>query len=360
MGFKKGMMIGFFAMALGAFIFVPAAFTRTYEIFLLGLFTIGIGLAILQTAANPYITILGPKERAAQRISIMGICNKGAGILAPILFAAVILRPTDQALFDQLAHMSSQERTHELDELIRRVIIPYSVLGITLILIGLGVKYSPLPEINTEEENEELAAANSDKSNIFQFPHLVLGAIAIFIHVGTQVIAIDTIINYAGSMNIPLLEAKVFPSYTLFVTICGYLLGIICIPRIISQVNALRICTVLGLFLTLLIVFCKSDVAILGHQTDISIWFVVLLGFGNSLIWAGIWPLALDGLGRFTKLGGSLLIMGLCGNAILPLAYGYFADVYDLRTAYWVLFPCYLYLIFYAIRGYQIKKWKLN
>ena len=358
MGFKKGMMIGFFAMALGAFIFVPAALTRTYEIFLLGLFTIGIGLAILQTAANPYITILGPKERAAQRISIMGICNKGAGILAPILFAAVILRPTDQALFDQLAHMSPQERAHELDELIRRVIIPYSVLGITLILIGLGVKYSPLPEINTEEENEELAAANSDKSNIFQFPHLVLGAVAIFIHVGTQVIAIDTIINYAGSMNIPLLEAKVFPSYTLFVTICGYLLGIICIPRIISQVNALRICTILGLFLTLLIVFCKSDVAILGHQTDISIWFVVLLGFGNSLIWAGIWPLALDGLGRFTKLGGSLLIMGLCGNAILPLAYGHFADIYDLRTAYWVLFPCYLYLIFYAVHGHRIKKWK--
>lgn len=359
MGFKKGMMIGFFAMALGAFIFVPAALTRTYEVFLLGLFTIGIGLAILQTAANPYITILGPKERAAQRISIMGICNKGAGILAPILFAAVILRPTDQALFDQLVHMSPIERAHELDELIRRVIIPYSVLGMALIVIGLGIKYSPLPEINTEEENEELAAANSDKSNIFQFPHLILGAIAIFIHVGTQVIAIDTIINYAGSMNIPLLEAKVFPSYTLFVTICGYLLGIICIPRFISQVNALRICTILGIFLTLLIVSSKGEVVVLGHHTDISIWFVVLLGFGNSLIWAGIWPLALDGLGRFTKLGGSLLIMGLCGNAILPLAYGYFADIYDLRTAYWVLFPCYLYLIFYAIRGYQVKKWKL-
>lgn len=359
MGFKKGMMIGFFAMALGAFIFVPAALTRTYEVFLLGLFTIGIGLAILQTAANPYITILGPKERAAQRISIMGICNKGAGILAPILFAAVILRPTDQALFDQLAHMSPIERAHELDELIRRVIVPYSVLGIALIVIGLGIKYSPLPEINTEEENEELAVANSDKTNIFQFPYLILGAVAIFIHVGTQVIAIDTIINYAGSMDIPLLEAKVFPSYTLFVTICGYLLGIICIPRFISQVNALRICTILGALLTLLIVFCKSDVVIFGHQTDISIWFVVLLGFGNSLIWAGIWPLALDGLGRFTKLGGSLLIMGLCGNAILPLAYGYFADAYSLRTAYWVLFPCYLYLIFYAIHGHQVKKWKL-
>ncbi|MEH6306695.1 sugar MFS transporter [Olivibacter sp. CPCC 100613] len=357
LGFKKGMMIGFFAMALGALIFVPAALSRTYGIFLLGLFTIGIGLAILQTAANPYITILGPKERAAQRISIMGICNKGAGILAPILFAAVILKPTDQALFEQLAHMGAAERAQELDELIRRVIAPYTVLGMALILIGLGVRYSPLPEINTEEEDEQVAAANSDKHSIFQFPHLILGAVAIFIHVGTQVIAIDTIINYAGSMDIPLLEAKVFPSYTLFVTICGYCLGIICIPRWISQVNALRICTLLGAALTLLIIFARGNVSILGHDTDISIWFVVLLGFGNSLIWAGIWPLALDGLGRFTKLGGSLLIMGLCGNAILPLAYGYFADAYNLRMAYWVLFPCYLYLIYYAAYGHKIRKW---
>jgi len=357
LGFKKGMMVGFFAMALGALIFVPAALSRTYGIFLLGLFTIGIGLAILQTAANPYITILGPKERAAQRISIMGICNKGAGILAPILFAAVILKPTDQALFEQLTHMGVAERAQELDELIRRVIAPYTVLGITLVLIGLGVRYSPLPEINTEEEDEQVAAANSDKHSIFQFPHLILGAVAIFIHVGTQVIAIDTIINYAGSMDIPLLEAKVFPSYTLFVTICGYCLGIICIPRWISQVNALRICTLLGAALTLLIIFVRGNVSILGHHTDISIWFVVLLGFGNSLIWAGIWPLALDGLGRFTKLGGSLLIMGLCGNAILPLAYGYFADAFNLRMAYWVLFPCYLYLIYYAAYGHKIRKW---
>lgn len=357
LGFKKGMMVGFFAMALGALIFVPAALSRTYGIFLLGLFTIGIGLAILQTAANPYITILGPKERAAQRISIMGICNKGAGILAPILFAAAILKPTDQALFEQLTHMGVAERAQELDELIRRVIAPYTVLGITLVLIGLGVRYSPLPEINTEEEDEQVAAANSDKHSIFQFPHLILGAVAIFIHVGTQVIAIDTIINYAGSMDIPLLEAKVFPSYTLFVTICGYCLGIICIPRWISQVNALRICTLLGAALTLLIIFARGNVSILGHHTDISIWFVVLLGFGNSLIWAGIWPLALDGLGRFTKLGGSLLIMGLCGNAILPLAYGYFADAFNLRMAYWVLFPCYLYLIYYAAYGHKIRKW---
>jgi FHS family L-fucose permease-like MFS transporter len=345
-GFKKGMMIGFWAMALGAFIFVPAALTRTYEIFLLGLFTIGIGLAVLQTAANPYITVLGPKERAAQRISIMGICNKGAGILAPIIFAAVILRATDTDLFKALDTMSEPEKNAALDELIRRVIVPYACVGTVLFLLGLMVRFSPLPEINTEKESDEVAAANSTKKSILEFPHLVMGAIAI-----------DTIIGYADSMKIDLLEAKVFPSYTLFATICGYIIGIICIPKFISQVNTLRLCTILGIIFTLLIIYAHGQVTFLGHSSDISIWFVVLLGLANSLVWAGIWPLALDGLGRFTKLGASVMIMGLCGNAIMPMVWAYFADLYNLRLAYWVLFPCYLYLAFYAFHGHRVRSW---
>ncbi|OJV20979.1 MAG: glucose/galactose MFS transporter [Dyadobacter sp. 50-39] len=358
-GFKKGMMIGFWAMALGAFIFVPAAMSRTYEIFLMGLFTIGIGLAILQTAANPYITILGSKERAAQRISIMGICNKAAGILSPIVFAAVILKPTDTDLFAQLGTMSDAERGAALDELIRRVINPYIALGTFLFVLGYLVFKSPLPEIDTEHETQEIASANAGKKSIFDFPHLILGALAIFLHVGTQVIAIDTIIGYANSMGIDLLEAKVFPSYTLFCTICGYLIGITVIPKFLSQVNALRICTLLGTIFTLLIIFTHGQVTFLGHTTDISIWFVVLLGLANSLVWAGIWPLALDDLGRFTKLGASVMIMGLCGNAIMPLFYGHFADVVNVREAYWVLLPCYLYLVFYAVKGHKLRKWGL-
>ena len=359
-GFKKGMMIGFWVMAIGAFIFIPAALSRTYEVFLLGLFTLGTGLAILQTAANPYITVLGPKERAAQRISIMGICNKGAGILAPLIFAAVILRVGDTELFNQLSTMGDAEKNAALDELIRRVIVPYSIVGTVLFGLGLMVRFSPLPEIDTEHESSEVAVANSGKTSIFQFPHLILGAFAIFVHVGTQVIAIDTIIGYANYMHIDLMEAKVFPSYTLFVTICGYVIGISLIPKFISQVNMFRICTLLGLIFTLLIIFIQGTVNFLGHITDISIWFVVLLGLANSLVWAGIWPLALDGLGRFTKLGASIMIMGLCGNAIMPLFYGYFADLYDVRIAYWVLFPCYLYLVFYALHGHTIRNWNFK
>ena len=356
-GFKKGIMYGLWVMAIGVFIFIPAALSRTYEIFLLGLFTIGSGLAILQTAANPYITILGPSEKAAKRISFMGICNKGAGILAPLIFASVIFKVADSEMLKQLPLMSAIERSAALDELIRRVILPYSILGTVLVILGVLIRFSPLPEIDTEQEDEELSTLNADKKSLFDFPYLILGILAIFFHVGTQVIAIDTIIAYANTLGMPIMEAKVFPSYTLFTTIIGYSLGIILIPKYISQVNVLRICTLLGVVLTLLIIYTHGNYTILGHTTDISIWFIVLLGLANSLVWAGIWPVALKNLGRFTKIGASTLIMALCGSAIFPLIYGYLADLYNVRTAYWILFPCYLYLVFYAFYGYLIKRW---
>ena len=361
-GFKKGMMIGFFTMAAGAFIFVPSAMTRTYALFLVGLFTIGLGLAILQTAANPYITILGPQERAAQRFSMMGIFNKAAGILAPLLLAAVILKATDNDMVAQLPRMSGAEKDAALDEFIRRVIPPYVVVGVLLIVLGLLVRISPLPEINEEGPPADAKALAGEAVQpgiwgVLQFPHLVLGAVAIFFHVGAQVIAVDTIVGYAGSMQIPLTEAKVFPSYTLFAQICGYLLGIALIPKVIRQVWALQFCTALGVVLTLLIVYTQGQVVFLGHTSDISLWFVVLLGFANSMIWAGLWPLALDGLGPYIKTGAALMIMGLSGNALMPLVYGYYADLHDLRTAYWVLLPCYLYLVFYACYGYRIRWW---
>lgn len=159
-------------------------------------------------------------------------------------------------------------------------------------------------------------------------------------------------------MNISLLNAKSFPSYTLSATIIGYLLGLALIPRFLSQLLALKICIVLGICFTIAILYAHGSVNLLGLQADVSIWFVVLLGFANSMIWAGIWPLALDGLGRFIKIGSSILIMGLSGNAILPLIYGYTADHSSLRLAYCVLLPCYVYLFFYAYYGHKLKTWK--
>ena len=363
-GFKRGIMYGFMLTALGAFLFVPAALVRQFEIFLIGLFSIGTGLAILQTAANPYVTIIGPIESAARRISIMGICNKFAGIISPLIFAASILKADDSELFSLIESgtLDAITKSAMLDELIQRVIVPYAILGGLLVLAGIGIRYSILPEINTDEQNatDEKENGHNSKKSIFDFPYLILGALAIFFHVGTQVIAIDTIINYANSMGIDLLEAKVFPSYTLACTMIGYILGILIIPKYVSQTKALIICTVLGLLLSFGVVFADFNVTLFGHQANISIFLLCALGFPNALIYAGIWPLSIHGLGKFTKTGSSLLIMGLCGNAILPLIYGYFAEVYDLRIGYWILIPCFLYLIFFATKGHKINSWKRN
>lgn len=363
-GFKRGIMYGFMLTALGAFLFVPAALVRQFEIFLIGLFSIGTGLAILQTAANPYVTIIGPIESAARRISIMGICNKFAGIISPLIFAALILKADDSELFSLIESgtLDAITKSAMLDELIQRVIVPYAILGVLLVLAGIGIRYSILPEINTDEQNatDEKENGHNSKKSIFDFPYLILGALAIFFHVGTQVIAIDTIISYANSMEIDLLEAKVFPSYTLACTMIGYILGIIIIPKYVSQTNALITCTIVGLLLSFGVVFADFNVTLFGHQANISIFLLCALGFPNALIYAGIWPLSIHGLGKFTKTGSSLLIMGLCGNAILPLIYGYFAEVYNLRIGYWILIPCFLYLIFFATKGHKINSWKRN
>ncbi len=358
-GFKKGMMFGLWFMALGALLFIPAACTRMYSLFLTGLFSIGTGLAILQTAANPYVIVIGPLESAARRISIMGLCNKFAGIIAPLIFAAVVLKTSDSQLFAQLDEgwMTDVERAAALDELIRRVIPPYAVLAVFLFLFGVFVRYSSLPEINTQEQNSTSGEEGTARTSIFQYPYLILGVVAIFFHVGSQVIAIDTIIGYGSSMGLDLNEVKTFPSYTMICTLIGYFIGILLIPRVLSQRRALQICTLTGMALSLAVIFVAGGVTLFGHQTDISIWFLVLLGMPNALVYAGIWPLAIRNLGRFTNLGSSLLVMGLCGNAFLPVIYGALADEVGVRLAYWVLIPCYLYLIFYAFYGYKIEHW---
>lgn len=360
-GYKKGMMYGFFALAFGALLFVPAALTRMYEVFLAGLFTMGSGLAVLQAAANPYITVVGPIESAARRISMMGICNKFAGIVSPLVFAAVVLGSSQETLeLVESGILSGAAKDAALGELLQGVIVPYSILSVLLIAVGLFIRYSVLPDINPEDEDEDVAKANTGKTSVFQFPYLILGVIALFLHVGTQVIAIDTIINYAGSMGIGLMEAKFFPAYTLGATILGYGLGILLIPKIISQKNALICCTVIGLLLSLGVIFADAEVSLFGHDANLSIWFLASLGFPNSLIYAGIWPHAIRGLGRFTKIGSSFLVMALCGNAVLPLVYGQMADMTSLRIAYWVLIPCFIYLIYYAVSGYRITRWSVG
>lgn len=360
-GYKRGMMIGLWIMAFGALLFVPAAYLRTYPIFLAGLFSLGIGLAILQSAANPYVTIIGNKESAASRLSIVGSFNKLAGILANLIFAAVVIGESDRKIMEAIKNglYVGVARTEALDQLIRSVIMPYSILAVLLFIFGFVIRYSVLPEIDNSTQNASQAAIKNERKSIFQYPHLILGVVAIFFHVGSQMISLATIINYAGTMGLSLEgQAKNFPSYTMSFTFLGYLLGIFLIPKVISQKNALIVSTVLGFILSLLVIFALLPVRILGLETDISIWFLVLMGLPNALIYAGIWPLAIRELGKLTNLGSSMLVMGLSGSAIIPLIYSSVAEKFDMRTAYWVLIPCFVYLIFYATVGHKIASWR--
>lgn len=355
-GFKTGMSLGFLIMATGTMLFVPAAYFKQYAVFLLALLVIGIGLAIVQTAVNPYVTLLGKQEHAARRISIMGICNKVAGIIAPVFLGSFIFLNKDQQFINALHHMQPVAKEIFLTGFIRRVIPPYIVVSLVLAALGALVRLPILPEIEVQQQDDQPSAPQK----IIHYPHLILGALAIFFHVGSQVVAIDTVISYTRDMGLPMEKARYFPSAVLFMTICGYFLGIVFVPWKFSQLTALRICSSLGLSLSVLVLFCRMQFSLWGHTLSVSVIFLTMLGLANSMIWACIWPLSLDRLGNKVRVGSSLLIMGLCGNAIMPLIYGYLADHIGLQNAYVILLPCYAYLVFFAIRGYKLNTWKLR
>lgn len=289
------MALGLLVMAVGAFIFVPAAKSRAYELFLLGLFVQGTGLALLQSAANPYITILGPMESAAKRISIMGICNKVAGALAPIALGAIALRDID-SLSVRIENMDPSRRMAELDLLSGRVITPYLFIAVILAGLAIMIYYSALPEVEIDEEDASLAASNQSKTSIMHFPHLLKGTLVMFMYIGVEVIAGDTVISYGLEQGIPAATSKFFTTYTLIAMILGYLIGIITIPKYLSQEKAMQISGILGIILGIAAIFSDGFISVL---------FISLLGLANALVFPAIWPLALAGLGRFTKMGSS-------------------------------------------------------
>ncbi len=367
-GFKNGMSIGLWIMAAGALIFIPAAMTRTFSLFLLGLFVEGAGMAMLQTASNPYITIIGPPESAAKRMSIMGIANKFAGAIAPIILASIILKDS-HVLEEKLAQAADEvTRIALLDELASRVVMPYIVMTIALVLLGLLLKFAHLPEVDTDAEDSASSESNSRRTSVWQFPHLILGVIALFFYVGVEVIAGDSIIRYGQSIGVAMESAKYFTSLTLLGMIIGYTCGIIFIPRYFSQVTALKGSTILGVLFSLGAIFTPSHIVFTIPFIDImtfksielvlpvTVLFVALLGLANALVWPAMWPLTLAGLGRFTKTGSALMVMAIAGGALLPLLYGKLAVDFSTQTAYWICVPSYLIVMYYAFMGHKAGK----
>ncbi len=365
-GFKMGMSVGLWVMAVGAVVFIPAAISRTYGLFLTGLFVQGTGLALLQTAVNPYVTIIGPRESAAKRISIMGIANKFAGVVAPIILASVLLKDSNVIEEKLATSLDAGARAVLLDEMARGVIVPYIIMAIVLVLLGLLIMFVHLPDVDTDAEDEEVGVANVKKTSIWQFPHLLLGVLALFFYVGVEVIAGDSIIRYGQSLGVSMDSAKYFTSLTMTFMILGYVLGIALIPKYLKQGDALKICAILGVIFSIGALIAPADKVFTMPFIDlmtfeplhlvlpVTVLFVALLGFANSLVWPAMWPLALNSLGKFTKTGSAMLIMAIAGGAIIPLLYGKLADLSSTQAAYWICIPCYLVIMFYAFYGYKI------
>lgn len=366
-GFRNGMTVGLAVMAVGAILFIPAAFLRSYLLFLTGLFVLGTGLALLQTAVNPYVTIIGPIESAANRISIMGICNKVAGVLAPILLASVLLKDAESIKANLFELTDNTQRAALLNELALRLVTPYLLMAAFLALLAIMIRFAHLPEIDPEK-NEVMADSTNSHKSIFKYPHLLLGVFALFFYVGVEVIAGDTIIRYGESLHIAMSSAKYFTSLVLIFMVMGYFIGVALIPKVISQKNALIVCASLGIILTLSAVFVSSASVVYIPFIDLitfnpveltipyTVFFIAMLGLANSLVWPAIWPLALKGVGVHVKLGSALLIMAIAGGAILPLVYGWLTQILNsTQQAYWIAIPCYLVILYYAVSGHKVK-----
>ncbi|WP_115571876.1 sugar MFS transporter [Xanthomonas campestris] len=345
-GMKKGLALSLVVMALGAAGFGQFATQRWYPGALAGLFVIGSGLALLQTAINPYISILGPIESAARRIALMGICNKIAGILAPILIGSLVLHGIGD-LSTQVAAADAATKQQLLNAFAAKIHAPYLVMSGVLLVLAVGVLFSPLPELKASEANATPGSAGAaQKSSIFQFPHLWLGVLCLFVYVGVEVMAGDAIGTYGHGFNLPLDSTKLFTSYTLGAMLLGYIAGLVLIPRVISQARYLSVSALLGVLFSL--------GALLTHGY-VSVGFVAALGFANAMMWPAIFPLAIRGLGRFTEIGSALLVMGIAGGAIIPQLFAILKQHYDFQVVFAALMvPCYLYILFYSLRGHRV------
>ncbi len=351
LGTKKGMVVGLGIMSLACFLFIPAANSRSYVGFLSALFLMGTGLTLLQTASNPYVSVIGPIESAANRISIMGICNKLAGIIGSIFIGGILLKNADA--IDETLKVTTDltAKTAILNDLVSRVIVPYSIMGVVFLVISYLIYISSLKDISEQLTEEEDTKLSMSKTSIFQFRHVWFGALAIFMYVAAEVMAGDLIGVYGKKLGFDTDATKYFTSFGLIGLLIGYLLSIVIIPKYIKQEVWLSICSILGIILAIASYFATPYMAI---------FFLASLGFANAVMWPAIFPLGIKELGRFTNIGSGLLIMGIVGGAVVPPFYGWLYEKanigLDFRSAFLVLMvACYAYIFWFGKVGHKTE-----
>lgn len=360
-GYRKAMSVGLWMISAGCLLYIPAAQTQSFALFLVAQFVLGTGLTLLQTASNPYIVKIGPEETAAVRISIMGILNKLAGVIAPMIFTALVLGEFSDVSAKSVAAMSEVDRAAKVNTLADGLIYPYFWMAIALAVLGFALLKSGLPELNLSDKGADSNDTNEASNSVFAYPHLILGALTLFVYVGVEVIAGDTIGLFGSRLG--LANATTLTSFTMAFMVIGYCLGLLLIPRLMTERHALLCSAGLGMLLSVAVVFSSTEATFVSQilwgwmgigLVPNTIAFIALLGFANAMVWPAVWPLALKGLGSLTAKGSALLIMGIAGGAILPLVYGLLSESVGNQSAYWMMIPCYIFIFYYALIGCRI------
>ncbi|MCL3780483.1 glucose/galactose MFS transporter [Prolixibacteraceae bacterium JC049] len=327
-GYKRTMALSFLMFAVGFYLFIPSASMESLPLFLLASFISGMGNTFLQASVNPYITILGPIESAATRMSFMGIANKLAWPIAPLFLSLVIGKEVEDVT---LADTS----------------FPFYIIIGVFLLLGLLALMAKLPEVKAageDEDSEEACPYAETKTSVFQFPHLLLGVLALFLYVGVETISLGTLVDYAETLKLP--NAEIYAWVAPIGMVIGYICGAILIPKYISQATALRVCAISAIFGSLMVVMVPEAY---------SIYFIAFMALGCSLMWPALWPLAMKDLGKFTKAGSSLMVIAIVGGAVIPTVYGGMKDLWGAQDAYWICVPCFLYILYYGLKGHKIR-----
>lgn len=329
-GYKHTMALSFAMFAVAFGLYIPSASQESFPLFLVASFVSGTANAFLQASVNPYITILGPLDSAAKRISIMGICNKLAWPIPPLFLAFLIGKEVSDITVSDL-------------------FTPFYVIIAAFIILGIISLMAPLPEVKAAGEDDSEGGAEAcpyaaSKTSVWQFPHLLLGCLALFLYVGVETVSLGTLVDYANSLHLE--NAAAYAWIAPIGIVIGYICGIIFIPKYINQATALKICSILAIAGSILVVLTPAD---------ISIYFIAFIALGCSLMWPALWPLAMADLGKFTKAGSSLLIMAMAGGAVIPTLFGYIKDIAGAQNAYWICLPCFLFILYYGMAGYKIR-----
>lgn len=329
-GYKRTMALSFAIFAVAFALFILAAKQNSLTWFLIASFVSGAANAVLQASVNPYVTILGPLDSAARRISCMGISNKLAWPVTTLFITLVIGKGIGDTQLSDLY-------------------MPFTIIIAIFLLLGVIALLAPLPDVKAagEDESDTTTASNSyadGKTSILQFPHLLLGCLALFLYVGVETISLATATGYAQSLGLEGDNYGFIPSVGMIV---GYVCGVIFIPRYLSQAAAMRICAIIALVGSIAVAVVPNPV--------FSVCCIFLMALGCSLMWPALWPLAMADLGKFTKVGSSLLTMAIAGGAVMPWLQGLVQDAFSYQTSYWVSVPCFLFILYYGLAGYKVR-----